>query len=62
MFWVNTGVLLYYTTSFFVFLLSNNMLIHMPKEAVQTSWAIHGIFLLVYHLFLSIALWIHPKR
>lgn len=62
MFWVNTGVLLYYTTSFFVFLLSNNMLLMLPKSAVQLSWGFHGIFLLIYHAFLSVALWIHPKR
>jgi hypothetical protein len=62
MFWLNTGVLLYYTTSFFVFLLSNNMLMHLPKTAIQVSWAFHGIFLLIFHIFLSVALWIHPKQ
>ena len=61
MFWFATGALLYYTMSFFLFLLSNDMLIHFPKGTNMISWGLHGVFLVIYHVFLSVALWIHPK-
>jgi hypothetical protein len=57
MFWFNVGVLLYFTGTFFLYLLSNNTVYRMPRSLSMLTWACHGMVLIVYHVFITVALW-----
>lgn len=51
--WFNTGLLLYFSGSMFLFLLSNYLL-KAPLIVSYTAWAMHGTFSLVMYLMFSI--------
>lgn len=55
-FWVNAGLLLYFSGGSLLFSLSNMML---RVDATKTIylWGIHGMFYLVLYLLITIALW-----
>lgn len=61
-FWINTGFLVYFAGSLFVFMLGN-MLLTQPNRALGLmAGTIHGVVLIVLHVFISIGLWISPAR
>lgn len=59
LFWISTGVLLYFSSSLFIFLFTNY--VNSSERALFIIWGIHGIFSLGLNLFYSIALWVTPK-
>lgn len=60
MFWINCGVITYYSGSFIIFMYSNYML---PKsiEAQRILWGLHALFNIFNYLLYSIALWVREK-
>ncbi|MEN0004592.1 MAG: hypothetical protein AAF798_10620 [Bacteroidota bacterium] len=56
LFWISTGVLLYFASSLFIFLFTNT--VNASMEALFIIWGIHGIFRILLNIFYSIALWI----
>jgi hypothetical protein len=61
MFWVNAAILFYFPASFFVFLLSNDVLV-LSSKVFRISWAFHALFLILHYLFLTIALWSQHRQ
>lgn len=61
MFWINAAVLFYFPASFFVFLLSNDVLV-LSSKVFRISWAFHALFLMLHYLFLTIALWSRHRQ
>lgn len=59
LFWISTGLLLYFSSSLFIFIYSN-VLFGVGKNS-HAIWGIHAIFSLVLYIFYSIALWVKPK-
>lgn len=61
LFWVNTGLLLYFSGGSLLFSLSNMML---RLDAVKTIylWGVHGMFYLVLYLLISVAFWKEIQR
>jgi hypothetical protein len=58
-FWVSTGVLLYYSSNLFIFLFTN--FINSSLEALYIIWGIHGIFSILLNILYAIALWVTPQ-
>lgn len=61
MFWLNSGVLLYFSANVFVFVFSN----FVSKYSIDTNiiiWAIHSIFYALFFIMLSTALWVVPQH
>lgn len=61
MFWFNSGVLLYFSGSLFIFIFSNYLLIYSQELGIQI-WAIHAFFMMLFYFTISIALWVNHKR
>jgi hypothetical protein len=61
MFWINTAVLIYFTTIFFLFLLSNNMMV-LPSVVRKSIWVIRGLLLSGYYFAIAKAIWIKAKQ
>ena len=59
-FWINIGVLIYFSGSLFIFLFTNY--IKASNEALFTLWGIHAIFNILLNISYSIALWIRPTN
>ncbi len=60
LFWVSTGILLYYAGNLFLFIFSNYIL---PAEQITINmWIFHAVINLTLNSFFSIALWIYPKK
>jgi hypothetical protein len=55
-FWVNTGFLIYFSCSLFLFMMSNYILPLNSKLNVVV-WIIHALFCDLLYLFISIGLW-----
>lgn len=55
---VSIGVLLYFSSSLFVFLFTNY--VDGSTETLFLIWGIHGIFSLILNIFYAIALWLRP--
>jgi len=55
-FWLNIGVLLYFSGSLFIFLFTNYF--QASNEALLTLWGIHAIFNIILNFTYAIALWI----
>ena len=61
MFWVSTGLLLYFAGSVFVFVSSNYVLRHSRTLSLRL-WAVHaGLYIVLYGIY-SWALWMKPSR
>ncbi len=60
LFWVNIGVLIYFSGSLFIFLFTNY--IKASNDALLTLWGIHAIFNIILNISYSIALWIRPAN
>lgn len=61
MFWFSVGVLLYFSGGLFIFIFSNYLL-NYSKELRLNIWGIHAFFLILFHLIISISLWVSPKK
>ncbi len=59
-FWINTSVFIYFSSSLFVFLYSNYLLLYSRELGIQI-WFIHSLFFVFFNFILSIGLWIVPK-
>lgn len=60
-FWVNTGVLIYLSSSLFLFMYSN-ILLQYSNTLGHLVWDIHKVFLFFYYSAIAIGLWILPKK
>lgn len=58
-FWINVAVLLYFSSSLFIFLFTD--FFKASDTALFVLWSIHGIFNILHNIFYSIALWLKPK-
>ncbi len=59
LFWISAGVLLYFSSSLFIFLFSNY--VNSSTTALFIIWGIHGIFSILLNVFYSTALWVRPN-
>lgn len=60
MFWINAGVLIYFSGSLFIFIFGN--FFSSSKEAMFVSWGIHAVFSIILNISYTIALWIKPRE
>ena len=60
MFWVSTGLLLYFSSSMFIFL-SSNYVLGLSRQLSVRVWAIHALLYIFLNILFSIALW-QPAR
>ena len=60
-FWINTAILIYFSSSLFVFIYSNYLLYYSHQAGIQI-WFIHSLFFILFNCILSIGLWIVPKN
>jgi len=60
-FWVNAGVLVYFSGSFLLFI-SNNFLMELSNLAFFEAWALHGLFLIIHYLFIAIGIWLIKRK
>ena len=59
MFWINSGLLLYFCGTFFIFLLSDKVLSSKAKpEVFQQYWDTNLIFYIVFCLLSSVGIWL----
>lgn len=56
-FWINAAVLIYFSGAFLLFV-TNNFLMEIPLIEFLEAWALHGIFIMIHYLFISIGLWL----
>lgn len=59
LFWLSTGVLLYFSSSFFIFLFTNY--VSSSNRVLFIIWGIHAIFNILLNVFYSIAIWVKPS-
>lgn len=59
LFWISTGVLLYFSSSLFIFLFTNY--VNSSTAALFLIWSVHGIFSILLNVFYSTALWVKPN-
>ena len=61
-FWVSTGLLLYFLGKLLIGLFSNYLLAHYSKELNLWVWFVHAVLLFVLHSCYFRALWLHPQK
>lgn len=59
LFWISSGLLIYFSAGLFVFIYSNYVL--ESQQASFTVWGIHTFMSIVRNLFFAVALWVKPK-
>ncbi|WP_354585928.1 hypothetical protein [Hymenobacter sp. UYCo722] len=62
MFWVSTGLLLYFLGKLLIGLFSNYLLAHYSKELNLWVWFVHAVLLFVLHSCYLRALWLRPQK
>lgn len=60
-FWVNTAVLIYFSSNLFVFIYSNYLLLYSQQLGIRI-WFIHALFFILFNTILTLALWTTPKN
>lgn len=60
MYWINTAVLIYFTAGFFLYLVSNNIL--LPTYINKSIWFVHGLLLCGFYFAIAKAIWIQAKQ
>lgn len=60
MFWVSCAVLVYFSSSIFIFLYSNYLLLYSQELGIQL-WFIHALFFILFNIMLAVSLWIIPR-
>ena len=61
MFWISTGLLLYFLSSIFIFL-SSNYVMNMSHELSARVWTVHAILYIFLNILYAIALWLPSHR
>lgn len=61
MFWFNSGVLLYFFCSLFIFAISNSLLPAKFWSASIPIWMLHNVFMWIFFILTTVAVWISPK-
>lgn len=59
-FWINTGLLLYFSSNLVLFYVGNK--VDLTLDESYTIWGLHSIFNCVQITLFTLALWIHPKK
>lgn len=62
MFWVSTGLLVYFLGYLQIALFSNYLLQHYSLEFNRNVWAVHTLLSIVLHLCYCVALWMRPQK
>ena len=62
MFWVSTGLVIYFLGYLQIALFSNYLLRHYSAQFNRNVWAVQILLAIVLHSCYSLALWIRPKR
>ncbi|MFI5203524.1 MAG: hypothetical protein ACHQF2_03420 [Flavobacteriales bacterium] len=60
-FWINTGILIYFAGNFFLFIFSNYVL-SQPMEHFYEFWAMHSCLNIIFNGFLAYGLWQSSRR
>ncbi len=60
MVWLGIGVLLYFSSSLFIFLFTNY--VKSSNNTLFIIWGIHGIFSIILNIIYAIILWIKPAQ
>lgn len=60
MFWVNCAVLIFYSSTLFIFIYSNYLLLYSKELAIHI-WFIHAVFFILFYIVLFLSLWITPR-
>lgn len=61
MFWINSGILVYFCGSFFLFIFSNYIL-EQSRNELYAYWGIHSALNIVLNLFFAMGLWYSPQK
>ncbi len=62
MFWINIGMMVYYTGNFFLFVM-RNYLVYVLQSNISYHWSVHNILGVITYIFFSIGLWqARPKK
>ncbi|RZK32161.1 MAG: hypothetical protein EOO63_02170 [Hymenobacter sp.] len=61
-FWVSTGLLIYFLGYLQIALFSNYLLQHYSPEFNRNVWAVHTLLSIVLHLCYCVALWMRPQK
>ncbi|MGB3467946.1 MAG: hypothetical protein WBA74_21855 [Cyclobacteriaceae bacterium] len=59
-FWINVGILIYFSSSL-VFFLASNSLAGQSIKIRGIAWGMHAIFNVFHYIAFSIALWVKPR-
>ncbi len=62
LFWVSCGLLIYFSGSLFIFLMSNYFLDNKNYELLESIWGMHSILNVIANLSFAIALWINSRK
>ncbi|WP_420387576.1 hypothetical protein [Roseivirga sp.] len=61
MFWLNSGMLIYNSGAFLLFVFVNHV-ITASDDVVMASWRLNAVLSIIQICFYSVALWIRPKE
>jgi hypothetical protein len=61
LFWINAGLLVYFSSSFFLFIMSNYIL-HLNNTLNVYIWMVHAVLNVILYTMISIGLWIHNNN
>lgn len=62
MFWVSTGLLIYFLGYLQIALFSNYLLLHYSVQFNRNIWAAHTLLSIVLHACYCLALWMRPQK
>ena len=62
MFWVSTGLLIYFLGYLQIALFSNYLLVHYSVQFNKDVWAVHTLLSIVLHACYCLALWMRPQK
>ena len=60
LFWISTGLLIYFAGNILIFISSNYVMQHLRDSSVKI-WAVHAVLYMVLHGFYSLSLCIRPR-
>jgi hypothetical protein len=61
MFWINSGILFYFSCNLFFFIFSNYILTLSTSVNLKV-WFVHAVFNFLIYIFFSIGIWHSPKK
>lgn len=61
LFWINAGLLVYFSSSFFLFIMSNYIL-HLNNTLNVYIWMVHAVLNVILYTMISIGLWMHNSN